>query len=151
MKGVTSRPLMNYGFSFWMLLYCIFKFIQKLFPHLKRKILKKRNFKHIGYIHRILFWKKVYSCKYTLFLENCYHFVVNIVGLIFIDNQPQSCQWDGFPPFTAFMVFVPNIVEYPADNFTSFMITQSTWKSNSEPKPLLNLSLPSYTSPVMEK
>lgn len=40
---------------------------------------------------------------------------------------------------------------FPADNFTSFMITQSTWKSNSEPKPLLNLSLPSYTSPVMEK
>ena len=55
MKGVTSRPLMNYGFSLWMLLYCIFKFIQKLFPHLKRKILKKRDFKHIGYIHRILF------------------------------------------------------------------------------------------------
>lgn len=39
MKGVTSRPLMNYGFPLDAPLLYI-QVYPKLFPHLKRKILK---------------------------------------------------------------------------------------------------------------
>ena len=74
MKGVTSRPLMNYGFSFWMLLYCIFKFIQNSSRILSVKFLKS-GILNISVISIVsCFEKRFTPCKYTFFLENCYHF-----------------------------------------------------------------------------
>lgn len=53
-----------------------------------------------------------------------YHFTNSTFGLIFKDTHPQSCQLLWLPVFTASIVFVPRIKEYPAENFTSFMIDQ---------------------------
>ena len=92
MKGVTSRPLMNYGFSF---LDAPLLYIQVLSKNSSRilsvKFLKS-GILNISVISIVSCFEKGLLLQIYLFLENCYHFVVNIVGLIFIDNQPQSCQ-----------------------------------------------------------
>lgn len=55
MQGIAGRTLVDDRLSPGMLLDRVFQFIQEFLLHLKCKVLKKGDIKHIGYIHRILF------------------------------------------------------------------------------------------------
>ena len=127
MYSLTGRSLMDNSFSFRIVFKRILKVFKKIFLHFLRKIPEQRYFKDIGYVHQYRFSVgNVYTKLRTFPTQTNHHFAINMRGFMFNDSQPQSCQLPLLPPFTISIVEVPNIVEYPADSLTSFMICQST-------------------------